>query len=194
MTRLEDDLLELAGAPLRGGADAVARTLAPRLESVVPYRAAEIALLADVGWRRWPLSGGGEVAGEGLLEWLRGIDRPRRIDELDELPGALRDALAGQGLLSLLACPLGPEAPGALVLYHESRWGFAGASLRRVQALASMAGLALSGALRLAAARAECRELRARLGEGRPEESRSKRRRRGRERANPGAGVPSESA
>jgi len=193
MTRLEDDLLELAGAPLRGGADAVARTLAPRLEAIVPYRAGEIALLGDSGWRRWPLSERAGVAGEELLEWLRSVDRPRRIDEVDKLPGQLGDALAGQGLLSLLACPLGAGSPGALVLYHESRWGFAGASLRRVQALASMAGVALSGALRLAAARAECRELRARIGEGRTEEPRSRRRRRGRDRANPGAGAPSES-
>jgi hypothetical protein len=165
---LTEDLLELAASPAFGGPEAVVAAIGKVLGDVAPFRFGEVVATTGGDWRRWPMGAPAEpVAGEELLEWLGGRDSVLRVDDPGELPLRLtREVLAARGLRSLLAYPFrgAGSVRGAVILYDEQGWGFAGVATRRVAAIGAMAGHCLWSALRVEEAQGEAERLREALG------------------------------
>ncbi len=154
MVSVEQDLLRLAAAVRARGAAGMRETLAEILGVLAPFDRAEIALLREGVVVRWGLGRTHvPVAGDDLVRHLAAHPVSVRFDHLLEaepFPGT-RERLEAAGLRSLLALPLATEEglEGALVLARDYGWAFAGASLRRLEPIAVMAGLLLDVAQRL---------------------------------------------
>jgi hypothetical protein len=150
---MADELLAVASASLRGGADGVVDALASVLESAAPFESGEVALEASGSWKRWSLRPGRlNVADDTLLQWLSQRDTVVSFEDLAEEPSGQsaqlpsRTALLGAGVRALLAYPLDSAggARGAVVLCHGHAWAFAGESRHRAERAVALAGICLA--------------------------------------------------
>ncbi|HKC13119.1 MAG TPA: hypothetical protein VKI41_13890, partial [Vicinamibacteria bacterium] len=103
-------LLALAGAATADGGALVRSHLRLLLGEVAPFDAGEILLRQEGGLQRWSLEQGeeGPIAAEDLLDHVRSLGTPLRLDTLEEA-GAFpttRAQMTTRGLSSLLALPL----------------------------------------------------------------------------------------
>ena len=154
MVSVEQDLLRLVAAVRARGGEGMRETLADILGALAPFDRAEVAFLREGEVVHWGLRGSrAPVAGDDLVRHVAAHPVSVRIDHLLEAEPfpATHERLEAAGLRSLLALPIstheGPE--GALVLARDYGWAFAGASLRRLEPIAAMAGLLLDVAQRL---------------------------------------------
>ena len=160
---LAETLLALAGAVAPDGGRGVGRALRAILAAAAPSDAAEAVLRRPEGWACCRLDDGdADVAAADLLERVRALRAPLRLDDLPEaaaFPETQR-RMAALGLRSLLAVPFaGPARPhlpaagpeGAIVLARRYGWAFAGASLHVLWPVARLAGQAFELAIALTA-------------------------------------------
>jgi hypothetical protein len=164
MVSVEQDLLRLVAAFRARGASGLRETLAEILGALAPFDRAEIALVREGEVVRLGLGRThGPVAGDDLVRHVAAHPVSVRIDHLLEAEAfpRTRERLEAAGLRSLLALPLATEEglEGAVVLARDYGWAFSGASLRRLEPIAVMAGLLLDVAQRLGNGRPRKRAL-----------------------------------
>lgn len=153
MNAVETQLLSLVAATTGDGGAELRRRLAAVVAEIAPFDCGELAVVREGRVERWLLAGEAAVSGDDLVRHLAAHPAPVRFDDLHEaepFPNT-RDRLVEQGLRSLLAIPVsgagGPE--GAIVIARDYGWAFAGASLRVLVPIASMAGLCIERSLLL---------------------------------------------
>jgi hypothetical protein len=153
------DLASLAAAAGPDGGLAVAKTLRALLVDLVVSDRAEIAVEGPQGFDRKSLTEDpAPLADADLLTAVASARTPLRIDDLPELeayPKTL-ERLRSLGMRSLLALPLSAAggAKGVVVLLRDYPFAFAGVPLYRIEPMMAMAGIAMTQALALTAARA----------------------------------------
>jgi hypothetical protein len=153
------DLASLAAAAGPDGGLAVAKTLRALLVELVVSDRAEIAVEGPQGFDRKSLTEDpAPLADADLLTAVASARTPLRVDDLPELaayPKTL-ERLRSLGMRSLLALPLSAAggAKGVVVLLRDYPYAFAGVPLYRIEPMMAMAGIAMTQALALTAARA----------------------------------------
>jgi hypothetical protein len=154
MVSVEQDLLRLVAAVGARGQAGMREALAEILGALAPFDSAEIAFLREGEVVRWGLGPTtAPVTGDDLVRHIASHPVSLRIDHLLEAEPfpATRERLEASGLRSLLALPMTPTAgcEGAVVVARDYGWAFAGASLRRLEPIAAMAGLLIDVALKM---------------------------------------------
>lgn len=149
--RLEEHLLALASSVSWDGGDGVVGVLRALLSELAPFDAGEVAVAHPAGFQRWTLTEDeSPLAGEDLLMHVSARPHPVRLDDRHEAEPWPRTAelLERRGLRSLLVLPLNAAggAEGGIAVACRHGWAFVGCSLRRLQPIAGMAGLALAQA------------------------------------------------
>jgi GAF domain-containing protein len=153
------DLASLAAAAGPDGGLAVAKTLRALLVDQVPSDRAEIVVEGPQGFDRKSLTEHpAPLSDHDLLTAVSSARTPLRIDELSELavyPKTL-ERVRALGMRSLLALPLSAAggAKGVVVLLRDYPFAFAGVPLYRIEPMMAMAGIAMTQALALTAAKA----------------------------------------
>lgn len=156
--RLEEHLLALVASVSWDGGDGVVGVLRALLAEAAPFDAGEVAVAHPAGFHRWTLTDDeSPLVGEDLLLHLSARPHPVRLDDWHEAEPWPRTAelLERRGLRSLLVLPLSAAggAEGGVGVACRHGWAFVGCSLRRLQPVAAMAGLALGHARALTALR-----------------------------------------
>ncbi len=156
--RLEEHLLALASSVSWDGGDGVVGVLRALLSELAPFDAGEVAVAHPAGFQRWTLTEDeSPLVGEDLLMHLGARPHPVRLDDRHEAEPWPRTAelLERRELRSLLVLPLNAAggAEGGIAVACRHGWAFVGCSLRRLQPIAGMAGLALAQARALTALR-----------------------------------------
>lgn len=162
MVSVEQDLLRLVAAVRVRGGEGMRETLADILDTLAPFDRAEVAFLREGEVVRWGLRGTqAPVSGDDLVRHMAAHPVTVRIDHLLEAEPfpATRERLEAAGLRSLLALPITEGLEGTVVLARDFGWAFAGASLRRLEPVAAMAGLLVDVAQRLRNGRGKRRPL-----------------------------------
>jgi hypothetical protein len=147
-----DTLFALTRAVGWDHGDSVLAVLDRFLRAELSFETGEVAVLGPIGFERYLLSGD-PLAGEDILLEARRRGGPLRIDDIrlvSEYPRT-RQAMERRGLRSILLVPLGAKGglEGWIVLGQDYSFAFAGASMRRLESVAAMAGLALLNAQKL---------------------------------------------
>lgn len=155
---LEQHLLALASAVSWDGGDGVVGVLRALLSELAPFDAGEVAVAHPAGFQRWTLTEDeSPLVGEDLLMHLGARPHPVRLDDLHEAESWPRTAelLERRELRSLLVLPLNAAGgcEGGIGVACRHGWAFVGCSLRRLNPIAGMAGLALAQSRALTALR-----------------------------------------
>ena len=153
------DLASIAAAAGPDGGLAVAKTLRALLVDQVPSDRAEIAIEGPQGFDRKSLTEDpAPLVEQDLLTAIASARTPLRVDDLFELEVYPKTAerMRALGMRSLLALPLSAAggAKGVVVLLRDYPFAFAGVPLYRIEPMMAMAGIAMTQALALTAARA----------------------------------------
>jgi hypothetical protein len=153
------DLASIAAAAGPDGGLAVAKTLQALLVDQVPSDRAEIAIEGPQGFDRKSLTEDpAPLVEQDLLTAIASARTPLRVDDLFELEVYPKTAerMRALGMRSLLALPLSAAggAKGVVVLLRDYPFAFAGVPLYRIEPMMAMAGIAMTQALALTAARA----------------------------------------
>lgn len=156
--RLEEHLLALVASVSWDGGDGVVGVLRALLAEAAPFDAGEVAVAHPAGFHRWTLTDDeSPLVGEDLLLHVSARPHPVRLDDRHEAEPWPRTAelLERRGLRSLLVLPLNAAggAEGGIGVACRHGWAFVGCSLRRLQPVAAMAGLALGHARAMTALR-----------------------------------------
>ena len=156
--RLEEHLLAVVASVSWDGGDGVVGVLRALLAEAAPFDAGEVAVAHPAGFHRWTLTDDeSPLVGEDLLLHLSARPHPVRLDDWREAEPWPRTAelLERRGLRSLMVLPLSAAggAEGGVGVACRHGWAFVGCSLRRLQPVAAMAGLALAHARALTALR-----------------------------------------
>jgi hypothetical protein len=151
---LETRLIGLVAATKGDGGLALRSALRSDLLALAPFDRGELAFVNEGRIERWRLDDGSSPASaDDLVRHVAAHPVVVRLDDLHEAEPfpKTRSSMQALGLRSLLALPLSGAGgtEGALVLARDYGWAFAGASLRNLLPLASMAGLCLDRVLLL---------------------------------------------
>jgi hypothetical protein len=156
---LETCLIGLVAATKGDSGLALREALCEQLQALAPFDRGEIAFLRAGKVVRWSLDrNDAGVSADDLVRHVAAHPIVVRVDELDEAEPfpKTQGAMQALGLRSLLALPLcgAGGIEGVLVVARDYGWAFAGASLRKLVPLASMAGLCVDRVLLLSEAAA----------------------------------------
>jgi len=151
---LETCLIGLVAATKGDSGLALRAALREQLQALAPFDRGELAFVHAGEVVRWSLDHSEDgVSADDLVRHVAAHPIVVRIDELHEaeLFPKTQSAMEALGLRSLLALPLsgGGGVEGVVVVARDYGWAFAGASLRRLVPLASMAGLCVDRVLLL---------------------------------------------